>query len=241
MDAALEAHLGGPPLLGFAHPVGDLAQLEQVGRAPEVEREGAFGEGAELALEGADVGVVDVPVGHVGDLVTHRLAPELVGHIGHGPDLGAPGREQGDDLVLAHGLAELDPGQHVAHRAAGGAASVTTGGDGAGADRPGDHRRASGTERAGGGGVSPPEHQGWSRPSPSASEASSTGKRIGLGQPAVGVESELGVEGQPGRQREPGRLGGVAQDRESGPGPLGIDVVGGDRARRRPSRRCPRR
>ena len=50
-------------------------ELEQVGRPPEVERERALGEGAEPALEGADVGVVDVAVGHEGDLVAHRSRP----------------------------------------------------------------------------------------------------------------------------------------------------------------------
>ena len=33
VDPTLETHFGGPDLLGLPHPVGDLAQLEQV-RAP---------------------------------------------------------------------------------------------------------------------------------------------------------------------------------------------------------------
>ncbi len=116
-----------PSGLGLAHPVGDLAQVEQVGAAPEVERQRALGEGAELALEGAHVGVVDVPVGHVGDLVADGLDAQLVGHLGHGPDLGAPGAEQGDDLVLADDLTVDHAGQHVAHRPT--RPTVTAGGD----------------------------------------------------------------------------------------------------------------
>ena len=98
-----------PGVLGLDHPSGDLVELEQVGRAPQVERQRALGEGAEPALEGADVGVVDVAVGHPGDVVADRLAPQLVGQLGHGPHLGTAGREQGDDLVLADLLARATP------------------------------------------------------------------------------------------------------------------------------------
>ena len=156
---------------------------------------GPFGEGAELALEGAHVGVVDVAVGHVGDLVAHGVGAELVGHLGHGPDLGPPGPEQGDDLVLAHRLAERHPGQHLAHRAAG-----ECHGDDRRRSR--DRRRPAPATIAGwrarvrheqtGGGTSPPEHHGWSRPSPSASEASSTGKRMARSSHRSGSRANSG-------------------------------------------------
>ena len=53
------------------------------------------------------------------------VAPQLVGHLGHGPHLGATGREQGDDLVLADLLAEAHPGQHLGHGAGGRTARPT--------------------------------------------------------------------------------------------------------------------
>ena len=52
---------------GFARPW-DVLEREQVGRAAQVERQGALGEAAEPALEGAHVGVVDVAVADVGDV-----------------------------------------------------------------------------------------------------------------------------------------------------------------------------
>ncbi len=90
-------------------------------------------------------------------------APELVGHLGHRPHLGAPGPEEGDDLVLADLLAEGDPGQDFGHGApaGGGAARAGAAGPGGSGARP-----------------SRPEHQMWSRARPSASEWSRTRKRM---------------------------------------------------------------
>ena len=106
VDAALETDLGGARASSASRTRSVMSdELEEIGRAPEVEREGALGEGAEAALEGADVGVVDVAVGHPGDDVAHGLGPQLVGQLGHGPDLGPAGAEEGDDLVLVEVLA----------------------------------------------------------------------------------------------------------------------------------------
>ena len=88
VDAALEAHLGGAGGFGLGHSLGDVAQLEQVGRTAQVERKRALGERAEPALEGAHVGVVDVAVGHPRDHVTDLLAPQLIGQLGHRPHVG---------------------------------------------------------------------------------------------------------------------------------------------------------
>ena len=49
------------------------------------------------------------------------------------------------------------------------------------------------------------------------------------GRASARVEGELGVDGEPGGEGEPGRLGGGPEDVEGGPGPLGVDVVDGDR------------
>ena len=223
MDAALQADLGGSQGLGLTDPVGDLAQLEEVGGAPEIEGERSLGEGTEPALEGADVGVVDVPVVDVGDLVAHGLDAELVSHRRHGADLGTPGREQGHDLVLAHQVPARHPGQDLAHRA------VCRG--------HGHHRRSGG----------PPEavrarvcHQDRGRmlatggPGVVAPEALGVGgvedrEPHGLVQPPVRVQGELRVQGQAGGQREAGRFGGSPQDVQLRPGPFGVHVVGGHR------------
>ena len=101
VDAALEAHLGGALGLGLGHAARDLVELEQVGRAAQVQRERALGEGAEAALEGADVGVVDVAVAHVGDGVADRRPAQVVGDLGHHLHLGAPGAEERHDLRRA--------------------------------------------------------------------------------------------------------------------------------------------
>ena len=48
-------------------------------------------------------------------------------------------------------------------------------------------------------------------------------------EPAVRLPGPSGVHGEAWRQGVPGRLGGAAQHVERRPGPLGVDVVGGDR------------
>ena len=120
VDAPLQTDLGGPEGLGLPHPVGDLAQLEQVGAPPEVEGERALGEGAEPALEGADVGVVDVPVVDEGDLTSPTVSARSWSATSATARTSGPrAREQGDDLVLADGVAAEHAGQHLAHRAPG--------------------------------------------------------------------------------------------------------------------------
>ena len=122
VDASLQAHLGRAHVPRLTDATGDLLEGQEVRLASEVEGEWTFRESAELALERAHVRVVDVAVRHPGDVVAHGLAAQLVGQRRHGEDLGAAGREQGGDLVLAHLLAGADA---VEHR-----------GDGAGECRP---------------------------------------------------------------------------------------------------------
>src|SRR6202034_668023 len=78
-----------------------------------------LGERAELALERAQVRVVDVARAHEGDRVAARLLAQLVGERGHRGDLGPARGEQRDELVLAGLLAELYAFDHLAHRPAG--------------------------------------------------------------------------------------------------------------------------
>ena len=72
MDATLETDLGGALGFGLAHPLADLVERQEVGVAAKVERQRTLREGAEAALEGADVGVVDVAIDHETDGVAHR-------------------------------------------------------------------------------------------------------------------------------------------------------------------------
>ena len=67
MDAALQAHLGGAAVDRLDDAPLDLVEVEEVRVAAQVERQRALGEGAEPALERADVRVVDVAVAHEGD------------------------------------------------------------------------------------------------------------------------------------------------------------------------------
>ena len=226
VDAALQADLGGPHGLGLGHPVGDVAELEQVRRTPQVERQRPLGEGAELALEGADVGVVDVPVGHVGDLVAHDVVAELVGHLGHGPHLGAAGAEQGDDLVLVDRLSGQHRVEHLGDRTADGGQGdhLGSGGGGRHRQRGKEFRRRELAAR---------------RPRVVATETFGVGcvehrESEGRIEPGGRLEGELGVDGEPGGQHMTGGLGGGPQDPECRPGPLRVDVVGGDRGHASP-------
>ncbi len=217
VDATLEADLGRALRLGLGHPAGDLLQLEQVRGAAQVERQRALGEGAEPALERADVGVVDVPVGDEGDRVAHDLGPQLVGQLGDRPHLRPRRREQRDDLVLADLLAARAPRPGPRRpRPVAEAGRETGRGRAAPAAR---RRRPSTTRRRG--------------PRPSASERSRTKNRMLVVEPALGFERELGVDREAGRERVAGRLGRRLEAFERRPGPLGVHVVG--RHRRDPA------
>ena len=115
MDAALEADLGGAALDGFDDPALDLLEVEQVRRPAEVERHRALRERAELALERADVRVVDVAGSHEGDDVADGVGAELIGDRSDTRDVGTTRAEQRDDLVDADFLACCDAVEHVAH------------------------------------------------------------------------------------------------------------------------------
>src|SRR5205085_12648914 len=100
MDPALQADLGGPLQRRLPGPGGDVLEAEQVRVAPEVERLRPLGEGAEAAAEVAHVRVVDVAVDDEGHRVPADLPAQVVGGPRQHFDLGAAGRQQGDDAVL---------------------------------------------------------------------------------------------------------------------------------------------
>ena len=119
VDAALQGHLGGAQLGGLDHPFLDVGQRQHVRRAPQVQRQGSLGEAAELALERADVRVVDVAVVHPGHDVAHCFATQLVGHLADGDHLGSARGEQGDNLFVPDLLTGHHPVEHLAHSPAG--------------------------------------------------------------------------------------------------------------------------
>ena len=191
------------------------SSVSRYGRAAQVERQRALGEPAEPALEGADVRVVDVAVVDAGDGVADGLAAQLVGDLGHGGDLGAAGREQGDDLVVADLLAEQHAGEHLGHRAAG-ARSRPRARSAGGVDRcPGVPRGGAAADVDDLGavvdllGAGRRDALGEHRAGVVAAEALGVGAvedreaQAGV-EPALGVERELGVDREPGREREAG-------------------------------------
>ena len=85
MDAALHADFGGAAVPRLARAPHDLLRGEVVGRAAQVGRELALGEGAEAAAEVADVGVVDVAHDGVGDRVAHHVLAQRIGRLRRRP------------------------------------------------------------------------------------------------------------------------------------------------------------
>ncbi len=99
MDAALQADFGGAALPGFLDAADDLVHIEVVGPAAQILAELALREGAELAAEIADVGVVDVAGDDVGDGVARLTARRSWSAASHtSAKLVAARLEQADDV-----------------------------------------------------------------------------------------------------------------------------------------------
>src|SRR4029434_10244856 len=79
LDASLHADLGRAAIPGFARAPGDFVERQGVRATAQVLAQLPFRERAELALEVADVGVVDVAADDVRDGVAAHLAPKRVG------------------------------------------------------------------------------------------------------------------------------------------------------------------
>ena len=203
MDAALQAHLGAAAVPRLVAAAQDLLAPEQVGGAAQVLGQLALREGAEAALEVADVGVVDVPADDVGDLVAVALGAHLIGRARQQVDLGAARLEQRSCLRLrvVRRLQRLGEG----------------GRDAADAGPRPRRRRAAG--RA--------DEPLLGRPR----VAEPVGGRVhvrddGRIEPGVGIAQVARVDGEAGQQRQAGGGGGLAEPVDVGPGGLGIDVVG---------------
>ena len=251
-DAGLDAHLGRAELLRLGGPAPDLLQRQRV----RVGVGGSLGERAEPAADVADVGDVDVPVDHVGDVVADGVTTHGVGERGDRVEVGAVAADQGEVLGVGEpggvGLGPTERDGHVAgaqQRRCLGVASLphrvpvavdvvevaaAPGRPPVGVDR-GVQVRAAGGDQAAVGLL--PDHR--------------TGERTLGGQPGRGVHQRCdvaaqphvqparrpaergpgvaGVDGQPLGEAEPGRTGRGLQVVQVRPRPLGVDVVGGDR------------
>ena len=219
MDAALQADLRGALGRGLGHPPGDLLEVQQVGRPPQVQRERALRKSTETAFERADVGVVDVAVVHEGHGIADHGAPQIVGDLGHHPDLGSPGGEQRHDLVVADLLPQSHPVEHLGHR-------------------PPVRRPPPTTRRTRV--LAPGADQGRWIDLPTGAPGSIAGQALGVGdvedgemerrvEPRPGIMRVRGIDGEPCRQHMAGTLRGSAQRVEGRPGTLGVHMVGRDR------------
>jgi hypothetical protein len=252
MDAALQAHLGGADVPGLAHALGNVVEREQIGRAPEVQRERSLREPAEAALERADVGVVDVAVADERDDVADGHRSQLVGELCDGADLWTAGPEQRHELVDAGFLAEPHAVEHLADiagvaGAAGQARAMSTrrrlrAKRSLGAEqyfrldvRSGVPRRRPATDEHHFGAVADVADLPDVLRKDGAGVVASESFRVAaiedreahaLVEPPLRVERELRVHRQPGCQRESFRLRHLAQALECRPRPLRIDVIG---------------
>ncbi|CAB4885028.1 unannotated protein [freshwater metagenome] len=113
VDAPLERHLGGPEVPRLPHTLGDILKREQIGLAAEIERHRPLGEAAELALERADVRVVDVPVVNPRDRVSDHLATQLVRELRDCHHLRPASTEQGREFLDTGLLSGAHSGEHL--------------------------------------------------------------------------------------------------------------------------------
>ncbi len=253
MDAALQAHLGGADVPGLAHALGNVVEREQIGRAPQVQRQRSLREPAEAALERADVGVVDVAVADERDDVADGHRSQLVGELRDGADLRTAGLEQRHELVDAGFLAEPHAVEHLADIAgvAGAARQARAmsrtrrrlrAKRSLAAEqyfrldvRAGVPRRRPTTDEHHFGAVADvadladvlrKDGAGIVAPESFGVAAIEDREAHALVEPPLRVERELRVHRQPGCQREAFCLRHLAQAVECRPRPLGIDVIG---------------
>ena len=234
VDAALQAHLGGAHAGSVSGPSGNLVQGQEVGGAPEVERQRPFREAAEPTLVGAHICVVDIPVGHPGDLVSDGPTAKLVSHLGNGGYLGSAGPEEGQQLLVPGLLPVQDSVEDLADPTPGRAFCGDK--DGRGDRYSGVPRRRSVsdlTDLCTVGGKDLLDGLREERPGVVATQplgVATVGDRemeVRV-KPTVGVLDVLRVDGEAGGQTEAPLLGRRTEPIQVWPGSLGIHVVGGD-------------
>ncbi len=224
----------------LAAALGDVVERQQVRRAAQVERQRALGEPAEPALERADVGVVDVAVADVGD--RRRRRPRWRSSSASAATAATSGPRAANRVTISSSPTSWPARTPASTSATAPPAPGRVAGDEAWAAR----RRRRSTRPWSGGRRARPRRRcrrraspgcrsgntapGSSRPSPSASARSTTGKRSAGSSQRSGVARRTrGRSVSRGASAKPARLGDLAQPVERRPGPLGVDVVGGDR------------
>ena len=230
VDAALHADFRRAALPGLDGATHDLFEFQVVGLAAQVLAQLALGEGAELALEVADVRVVDVPVDDVGHRVAVHFAPDRVRGGADGGELRATCGEQPGDLVLREVLARLGPFEDGSDACRYGVHSraVAVRGGGARHRRENLGRRRSFLTRgpvvgAGeAGGVEPLQH----RRADAAQPADLPALAAAVIEPAFPVERPLRVHRQSLDQRLAGGGRLFGQPLQVRPGRLRVDEVG---------------
>jgi hypothetical protein len=100
VDAALHTHFGRTALPGLSRAPGNLVQRQIVRAAAQVLAHLAFGEGAELAFERADIGVIDVARDDVRNDVAAGLPSQRIGRRTYRGKLVAARLEQAHDVAV---------------------------------------------------------------------------------------------------------------------------------------------
>ena len=111
MDPTLHTDLGGTPVPGFLATTRQFLCGQVIGLAAQVLTLLALGERAELTLEVADIGVVDVAVNDVTDGIAIALLAQFIGCCNHVGEVIAPCSEETGDFGFfgyLSGLAAAD-------------------------------------------------------------------------------------------------------------------------------------
>ena len=108
VNTTLQSNFGCAQVPCLACAIGDVVEREQVRGASQVEREGTFGEPAELALKRAYVCVIDIAVVHPRDGVAHNLFAQVVSNFCNSAHFFAASTKECDDLGFVDALSESD-------------------------------------------------------------------------------------------------------------------------------------
>ena len=107
MDAALHAHFRGTTLPRLHAPTGDFVEIEVIGSPPKILTELALGEGTKLTPEVADVGVIDIAIDDVRDLVAIDLVAQRIGSSQDRHEIVAPRGKELGNLRLVKSVAVI--------------------------------------------------------------------------------------------------------------------------------------
>ena len=102
VNTALQGYFGGAQFPRFACAVGDVVEGEQIRCAAQVEAQLTLREAAELALERAYVGGIDVAVVYPCHGVANRVPTQFIGQRRNCVDFGPPRPKQVDDLGMSN-------------------------------------------------------------------------------------------------------------------------------------------